>query len=59
MSREDKPFKIIERIGDNAYKIQLLGDLVVSATFNICNPSSYMEDCFEHPLDLRANPLKE
>jgi len=35
IGRGDGPFKIIKKVGDNAYKLQLPGDLVVSSTTNI------------------------
>jgi len=33
--------------------------MVVLATFNVGDLSPYVEDNFEDPLDLRANPLEE
>jgi len=30
MSRGDRPFKVIQKAGDNAYKLQLPGDMAVS-----------------------------
>ncbi|KAL6504051.1 hypothetical protein OROGR_025974 [Orobanche gracilis] len=54
MARGDGPFKVLERIGDNAYKLKLPGDTNISATFNVRDLSPYLED---GPLeDLRANP---
>jgi len=44
MARSDGPFKVIEMVGKNAYKLQLLGDVAVSATFNIGDLSLYVED---------------
>jgi hypothetical protein len=35
MLREDGPFQILKRINDNVYKVDLLGEYDVSATFNI------------------------
>jgi hypothetical protein len=35
MSRADGAFKILEKINDNAYKLQLPPDFGVSPTFNI------------------------
>jgi len=37
MSRWDGSFQILERINDNAYKVDILGEYVVSATFNYSN----------------------
>ena len=34
MPKGDKPFRILERINDNAYKLELLGEYGVSATFH-------------------------
>jgi len=31
------PFQVLERINDNAYKIDLLGEYGVSATFNVAD----------------------
>jgi hypothetical protein len=33
--RGDSPFQVLERINDNAYKIDLPGEYDVSATFNV------------------------
>ncbi|KAJ8649116.1 hypothetical protein MRB53_002139 [Persea americana] len=44
MPRADSPFKVLQRIGDNAYKIELPGDYGVSATFNVSDLSPYYED---------------
>jgi len=59
MARGDCPFRVIERIGDNAYKLQLPGDMVVSTTFNVSHLSANVEDCFEDPSNLGQNPLEE
>ena len=42
--RVDGPFKVLRRVGENAYKIDLLGDYSVSATFNVSDFSRYYED---------------
>ncbi|GAV73708.1 hypothetical protein CFOL_v3_17191 [Cephalotus follicularis] len=52
--RADDPFEVLERVGDNAYKIKLPGDYGVSATFNIGDLSPFVED--EYISDLRSNP---
>ena len=53
--RADGPFEVLERIGDNAYKVDLPSEFGnVSATFNIGDLSPYLEDGVL--TDLRANP---
>lgn len=37
----DDPFKVLQRVGDNAYKIELPGNYGVSATFNVADLSPY------------------
>jgi len=37
MPRADGPFEVLERINDNAYKVNLPGDYGVSATFNVAD----------------------
>jgi len=39
MPRADDPFEILERINDNAYKVDLPGDYGASATFNVADLS--------------------
>jgi len=58
MARGDGPFKVLARVGANAYKLELLGGMAISATFNVGDLSSYIQDEI-HCGDLRANPLKE
>ena len=54
--RGDGPFQVLERINDNAYKIDLPGDYSISATFNIfeLSPSD-----FDEVDDSRANLFEE
>jgi hypothetical protein len=52
--REDGPFQIIERINDNVYKVDLLGEYDVSATFNIFDLS-----LFDVSDDSRTNVFEE
>ena len=59
MQRGDGPLKIIQKVGYNAYKLQLLADMVASATFNFGDLSPYVQDYFEDPSDLRSNPFEE
>ena len=42
--RADGPFRVLQRIGENAYKIELPGDYGVSATFNVSDLSPYYEN---------------
>uniref|UniRef100_A0A2N9FZ08 RNA-directed DNA polymerase n=1 Tax=Fagus sylvatica TaxID=28930 RepID=A0A2N9FZ08_FAGSY len=44
MPRADGPFRGLQRIAENAYKIELPGDYGVSATFNVSDLSPYYED---------------
>ena len=59
MARSDGPFEIIEKVGNNAYKLQLPGDMAVSATFIIGDRSPCVEDNIEDPSNLRSNPSEE
>jgi len=42
--RADGPFKIVQKINDNAYKVELPGTYGVSATFNIADLSPYLDE---------------
>ena len=53
MPRADGPFRIIEKVNDNAYKVDLPGDYNVSATFNVKDLSPYLDD--DDDSDLRTN----
>ena len=48
---EDGLFQVLERINDNAYKLDLPGEYSVSATFNVSDLS-----LFDVGDDLRKNP---
>nr|GEX16283.1 RNA-directed DNA polymerase [Tanacetum cinerariifolium] len=43
-ARADGPFRVLKRINDNAYKIELPGHYNVSATFNVVDLSPYEGD---------------
>ena len=45
----DGPFNIIEKIGDNAYNLELLDDYDILPAFNVNDLRSY------HGIDLRAS----
>ncbi|WVZ78207.1 hypothetical protein U9M48_025956 [Paspalum notatum var. saurae] len=57
MLRADGPFKIIEKINDNAYKLELPPEFGVSPTFNIADLKPYLGE--EDELELRTTPLQE
>ena len=59
MARSDGPFEVIEKLGSNAYKLQLLRDMAISSTFNTRDLSPHVEDTIKDPSDLRSNPSKE
>jgi hypothetical protein len=52
--RGDGPFQVLERINDNAYKIDLPGEYGVSATFNVVDLT-----LFDTDFDSRSNPFEE
>ena len=55
--RANGPFEVLEKINDNAYKIDLPGDYGVSCTFNISDFEPYFED--DNIKNLRANSFLE
>ena len=55
-ARGDGPFHVIERINDNAYRLDLPGDYNVSATFNVADLSIFDAD---DDFDSRTNPFEE
>lgn len=57
LPRGDGPFQVLERINDNALKIDLPGEDNVSATFNVANLSSL--DVGEDNFNSRSNSLQE
>ncbi|XP_054797131.1 uncharacterized protein LOC129302343 [Prosopis cineraria] len=42
--RADGPFKIVQRINNNAYKVKLPDSYGVSATFNVADLSPYIDE---------------
>jgi hypothetical protein len=57
MPRADGPFKILEKINDNAYKLDLLPEFGVSPTFNIPDLKPYLGEGDE--LESRTPPIQE
>ena len=54
--RGDGPFQVLERINDNAYKVELPGEYNVSSTFNVSDLPLFDAD---GEYDLRTNPSQE
>ena len=54
MPRADGPFRVLQRIRENAYNIELPDDYGVSTTFNVSDLSPYYEDQ-EDQVDLGAS----
>jgi hypothetical protein len=57
LSRADGPFKVVERINDNAYKLDLPADFGVSPTFNIADLKPYLRE--EDDLESRTTEMQE
>lgn len=57
MPRVESPFKVLERVGDNVYKIELSGEFSVSSTFIVGDLMPYLED--DYLEDLRSSPNLE
>ena len=58
MPRSDGPFKVLEVVNDNAYKLELPEGMNTSSTFNVGDLTPYLED-EEQGDDLRANHIQE
>lgn len=57
MPRADGPFKIVEKINDNAYKLELTPEFGVSPTFNISDLKPYLGE--EDELESRTTSIQE
>ena len=57
MPRVDGPFKVLEKINDNAYKLELPTDFGVSPTFNIVDLKPYLGE--EDELSSRTTSFQE
>ncbi|KAA0035598.1 Transposon Ty3-I Gag-Pol polyprotein [Cucumis melo var. makuwa] len=57
LPRGDGPFQALEKVNNNAYKIDLPGEYSVSSAFNTAYLSPF--DVGDEFLDLRKNPFKE
>jgi len=58
MPRRDGPFKILEKVNDNAHKLELPGDIGESPAFNVGALTPYLDD-EENGDNLRANHNEE
>jgi hypothetical protein len=57
MPRAAGPYKILEKINDNAYKLKLPPEFGISPTFNISDLKPYFRE--EDELESRTTPLQE
>lgn len=57
MLRAEGPFEVLERINNNAYKLNLPGKCRVSFTFNVADLSLYLDDDMLE--NLRANSTQQ
>jgi hypothetical protein len=57
MPRAAGPFKIIEKINDNAYKLALPPEFGVSPTFNVADLKPYLGE--DDELESRTTPIQE
>ena len=57
MPRADGPFKVLEKINDNAYKLELLADFGVIPTLNIADLKPYLGE--EDELPSRTSSFQE
>ncbi|GJX79141.1 hypothetical protein Tco_0327290 [Tanacetum coccineum] len=57
-THQDGPFRVLKKINDNAYKIELPGHYNVSITFNVADLSPYKEDSDDEP-DSGSNLFQE
>jgi hypothetical protein len=57
MPRADGPFKVLEKINENAYKLDLRADFGVSPTFNIADLKPYLGE--DDELESRTTQMQE
>jgi hypothetical protein len=57
MSHAAGPFKVLEKINDNAYRLELPADFWVSPAFNISDLRPYLGEEVDMPL--RTTPIQE
>ena len=54
MPRDNSPFKVLEKINDNAYKVYFPGNYGVSATFNVADLSGYQANDYLEDLSVKS-----
>jgi hypothetical protein len=57
MPRDDGPFKVLEKVNENAYKLDLSADFGVTPTFNIADLKPYLAE--EDELESRMTQMHE
>jgi len=57
MPRADGPFKVLEKINDNAYRLNLPADFGVNPTFNIADLKPYLGE--EDELESRTTQMQQ
>jgi len=48
---------VVQKVRENAYKIELSGDMQISTTFNVENLAPYLKVNKDHDEDMRTIPL--
>ena len=44
MARGDGPYKVVQKVGENAYKLELPGDMHIFAAFSVGDLTPYLEN---------------
>ena len=57
MTKGDGPYRIVQKVRENAYKIELLGGMNI-VTFNVGGVTPYIKEEDEENEDFRVNPLE-
>jgi len=57
-TRRYDPYKVVQKVDENAYKLELLDDMNIVTTFNIRDLTPYFEDEDEYNEGIMANPIQ-
>ena len=49
---------MVQKVGENAYKIKFMGDIQISSTFDVGDLTPYIKEEDEHNEYLRENPFQ-